>query len=83
MPQKSFVVFIASWLVVRLRLGLLSTRLTLQRFFNQPPVILVTRRARPFPEGRWVMAGEQLHFLSISRPPETIEVRSLPKPGHN
>lgn len=83
MAHKSFVVFIASWLVVRLRLGILSTRLTLQRFFNQPPVILVARRARPFSEGQWVVADEQLHFLSISTPPATIEVRSLPRSGHN
>ncbi len=78
MAQKSYVLLIASWLVVRLRLGLLSTRLSLQRFLNQPVIFLVARRESPFVEGRWLLADQRLHFMSLSPPPETIEIRSLP-----
>lgn len=83
MARKGFVLFAASWLVVRLRVGILSTKLTLERFFNQPPAILVSRRASLYPDGSWVITGEQLHFFSITAPPEIIEVRSLEQPSHN
>ncbi len=83
MAQKSFVLLIASWLVVRLRLGLLSTRLSLQRFLNQPAIFLVVRRESPFAEGRWLLADQRLHFISLSPSAETIEIRSLPPLGYN
>lgn len=83
MTRKGFVLLAASWLVVRLRVGILSTKLTLERFFNQPPAILVSRRTSPYLEGCWVITGEQLHFFSVSAPPETIEVRSLEQLSHN
>ncbi|MDZ7268265.1 MAG: hypothetical protein ONB48_11085 [candidate division KSB1 bacterium] len=78
MAQKSRVLLIASWLIVRLRTGLLSTSLSLQRFLNQPAIFLIVRRESPFVEGRWRLANRQLHFLSLSHQPETIEIRSLP-----
>lgn len=83
MAQKSFVLLIASWLVVRLRIGLLSTQLSLQRFLNQPAIFLVARRESPFAEGCWLLADQRLHFMSLSPSPETIEIRSLPPLGSN
>lgn len=83
MAQKSFVLLIASWLVVRLRIGLLSTRLSVQGFLNQPAIFLVSRRESPFAEGCWLLTGQRLHFMSLSSPPETIEIRSLPPLGSN
>jgi len=67
MKQRSVLFFAASWLVVRLRVALLSTRGLVTRVWEKSGVILVAPREEPLASGSWHWQGERLHHLNMAR----------------
>ncbi len=78
MRQKSVMLLIASWLVVRLRLALLSSRVVLREVLLAPEVLLVTRRLDPHQAGNWFSDGTRLHFIQHHEEEQRLHVRSFP-----
>ncbi len=78
MRQKSVLLFAASWLVVRLRLALLSSRVVLREMVHEPEVLLVTRRQDPHNAGNWFSEGSRLHFIHLHEEEPRIHIRSFP-----
>ncbi len=77
MRQKSVLLLAASWLVVRLRLALLSSRVILREWVNEPEVLLVTRRQDPHNAGNWFADGARPHFIHLQEDEQRIHVRSF------
>lgn len=78
MRQKSVLLLVTSWLVVRLRLALLSSRVVLRDLLHVPEVLLVTRRQDPHHAGEWFCDGTRLHFIHVHEQEERLHVRSFP-----
>jgi len=83
MKQKSLIFLVASWLVVRLRMSILTSRLVLHHLLIQPAIILVARRENRLPAERWIFDQERAHIVVMSSSHEPIHVRALPKIGRN
>ena len=78
MRQKSVLLLAASWLVVRLRLALLSSRVVLREALHAPHVLLVTRRQDPHHAGNWFADGTRLHYLFQHEEEPRVQVRAFP-----
>ncbi len=78
MRKKSVLLLAASWLVVRLRLALLSSRVALRELLHVPEVLLVTRRQDPHHADEWFCDGARLHFIQHHAREERLHVRSFP-----
>jgi hypothetical protein len=78
MRRKSVLLLAASWLVVRLRLALFSSRAALHDLLHAPQVLLVTRRQDPHRAGEWFSDGARLHFIHHHEPEQRLHVRSFP-----
>lgn len=78
MRQKSVLLLAASWLVVRLRLALLSSRVALRDLLHAPEVLLVTRRQDPHHTGEWCSDGTRVHFIHHHEQDKRLHVRTFP-----
>jgi hypothetical protein len=77
MRQKSALLFAASWLVVRLRIALLSTQAMMQNLWQKPGIILVASSQKTYPEDFWLWDGTQLHFMHLKSNETDLSVRSF------
>ncbi len=77
MKQKSALFFAASWLVVRLRLALLSTKGLMQNLWQKPGVILVAPRQEFHSEDSWRWDGARLHFMHLKSNETELKIRSF------
>ncbi|MGH7495839.1 MAG: hypothetical protein ACREOO_26065 [bacterium] len=77
MKQKSLIFFAASWLVVRLRLALISTKSLMANLGQSHEVILVSPRHEHFGAGTWRWVGARLYHLHLEHDPTALHVRPL------
>lgn len=77
MKQKSALFIAASWLVVRLRLALLSTRSLMQNLWQKPGTILVAPRQKAHAPDVWRWDGERLHFIYWNAGETAVQFRSF------
>jgi hypothetical protein len=77
MKQKSLIFFAASWLVVRLRLALISTKSLMANLGQSHEVILVSPRDQHFGAGAWRWDGTRLHHLHLEHDLTALQIRSL------
>jgi hypothetical protein len=83
MKQKSRILFVASWLVIRLRWSLTRLWLTAsdpawQRLWSQPGIVLFARRHSRFPIDRWIFDRERSAYLYSAQSDEPLRLRLLP-----
>lgn len=78
MRQKSLLWLVASWLIVRLRVALLSVRSSPRDTLNVPEVLLVSRREDPYHAGIWIAYDQRLHFMHEHEKKQQIHVQSFP-----
>ena len=83
MKQKSVLLLAASWLVMRLRLALLSTQGVMADLWQNPGVILVAPRDTAIAEGAWRWDGARIHFMHLEPDDAGIAIRSFPKMSRN
>lgn len=78
MRQKSLLLLAASWLVVRLRLALLTAHSSPRDTLNAPEVLLVSRHEDFYRAGTWFTTAARLHFMHENDKQQCIQVRSFP-----
>jgi hypothetical protein len=83
MKQRSLLVLTASWLVVRLRLALLSTKSLMADLWQKPGIITVSPRREPFGAGTWRWDGARLHYLHIDHDNTALQVCSFSETESN
>jgi hypothetical protein len=88
MRQKSRLVLVASWLVLRLRWSLIFLRTSLdnggiQRWWSTPGIILFSRRHNQFPLDRWSFEEQRSAYLHSSPTAESLRVCFLPEISQN
>ncbi len=83
MKQKSVLFLAASWLVVRLRLALLSTKSLVANLRQKPGVILIVPRHAAMAEHGWRWDGTRIHCIHIEPEHANIQVRSFPEMSSN
>jgi hypothetical protein len=77
MRQKGVLFFVASWLVVRLRLALLSTKSLLPHLPLKSGIILVAKRREIHTEDSWRWDGARLHFIHLENEDMRLQIRSF------
>jgi len=83
MKQKGLLFLAASWLVVRLRLALLSTKSLVVNLWQKPGVILIAPRHDAMSEGGWRCDGARIYFIHIEPENAKIQVCSFPEMSSN
>ncbi|MDZ7292789.1 MAG: hypothetical protein ONB44_23750 [candidate division KSB1 bacterium] len=87
MKQKSRLLFVTSWLVLRLRWSLAFlqavSQVTLQRLWSRPGIILFSHQDYRFPLDRWVFDEQRGAYLFSARPEEPLRICLLPEISQN
>jgi hypothetical protein len=88
MKQKSRLLFVTSWLVLRLRWSLAVVQvsvsnLALQRLWSRPGIVLFSRQQHQFPIDRWVFEQNHGAYLWADQPEEPLRIYVLPEVSSN
>jgi hypothetical protein len=88
MRQKSRLVLVASWLVLRLRWSLIFLRTSLdngglERWWATPGFILYSYRHNQFPLERWSFDEQRSAYIHSSPNAESLRVCFLPEISQN
>lgn len=86
--QKSRLLFITSWLILRLQWSLVFLRRSLakggeERWENKPGIILFRRQRDPFPLERWSFAEQRGSYLYAHPQEESFSICTLPEISRN
>jgi hypothetical protein len=88
MKQKSRLLFVASWLVLRLHwsLALLHSSVAhawLKRSWTKPGVILFSRQPQRYPTDRWHFDGRRSVYLYSDHSTSALHICFLPEYSAN